>query len=74
MIFSLERDLQLHVEEELLAPKEEPQDDVEKPHAEEQRVEAPTHAKTSKDGMKHTREADKLMHDARENLGAPTSQ
>jgi len=47
---------------------------VEQPNAEEQRVEAPTHEETSKDGGKHTREVDNLMHDARENVGAPTSQ
>jgi len=32
---SLERDLQLHAVDEILAPKEETQDDVEKPHVEE---------------------------------------
>eukprot|EP00253_Pinus_taeda_P010452 PITA_10452 len=64
----------LHGEEELLAPKEEPRDDVEQPYAKEQRVETPTHAENSRDGRKHTREAEKLMHDARENVGAPTSQ
>jgi len=32
---SLERELQLHANEELLAPKEEPQDDVEQPHEED---------------------------------------
>ena len=32
---SLERELQLHANEELLAPKEEPRDDVDQPHAEE---------------------------------------
>ena len=64
MICSLERELQLHAYDEILAPKEEPQDDVEHPHIEEQRVEAPTHAETSKDGWKRTREADRLMHDA----------
>jgi len=69
---SLGREFQLHADEELLAPKEEPQDDVEHPHAKEQRVEAPIHAETSRDGRKHTREAD-LMHDARENVEAPTS-
>ena len=37
-------------------------------------MEAPTLAETSRDGWKHTREADRLMHDARENVGAPTSQ
>lgn len=31
---SLEKELQLHVVEDLLAPKEEPQDDVEQPHVE----------------------------------------
>ena len=36
---SLERELQLHEDEELLAPKEEPDDDVKQPHVEEQRVE-----------------------------------
>jgi len=40
---SLERELLLHGEEEILAPKEETQDDVETPHVDEQRVEAPTH-------------------------------
>eukprot|EP00253_Pinus_taeda_P013598 PITA_13598 len=60
--------------EKLLAPKEEAQDDVEQPHAEEQGVETPTHAESSRDGRKHMREADRLLHDARENVGAPTSQ
>jgi len=45
---------------------------VEKSHVEEQRVEAPTHVETYKDRRKPTREADRLMHDARENVGAPT--
>ena len=70
---SLERELQLHAHEEILAPKEENQDDVEKPHVEEKIVETPTHVKTSKDGRKHTREDDRLLHDARENVRAPTS-
>jgi len=47
---SLERYFQLHPYEDILAPKEEPHDDVEQLHVEEQRVEAPTHAKTSRDG------------------------
>ena len=46
MQISLGRELQAHAFEELLAPKEEPQD-VEQPQEEEQRVEAPTHAETS---------------------------
>ena len=37
-------------------------------------METPTHAKNSRDGRNHTGEADKLLHDARENVGAPTSQ
>ena len=69
----LDWEIQLHANKELLAPKEESQDDVEQPHAKELRVEAPTHADTSKYGRKRTREADRLMHDARENVGAPTS-
>ena len=69
----LERELQFHGEEDILAPKEEPHDDVEKPHVEEQRVEAPTHVETFRYGRKHTREVGRLTHDARENVGAPTS-
>jgi len=71
---SLEKELHLHANEELLAPKEEPQDEVEQPHAKEQRVEAPTHADISIDGRKHTKEANISIHDARENVGAPTSK
>lgn len=37
-------------------------------------MEAPTHPETSRDGRKCMREADRLMHDARGNVGAPTSQ
>ena len=37
-------------------------------------MEAPTHADTTRDGRNHAREVDRLMHDARENVGAPTSQ
>ena len=44
MRFSLERELHLHGEEDILAPMEEPQDDVDQPNVEEKRVEAPTHA------------------------------
>ena len=46
MRLSLERELYLHAFEELLAPKQEPQD-AEKPQEEVQRVEAPTHEETS---------------------------
>lgn len=67
---SLERELKLHGEEDILAPKEEPQDDVEQPHEKEYRVDVPTHAKTSRDGRKCAGEADILMHDARESVEA----
>ena len=33
-----------------------------------------TQAKSSREGRNHTREADRLLHDAWENVGAPTSQ
>ena len=71
---SLKREIQLHAVEEILALKEEPQDDVEQPHLEEEGVETPTHAESSGYGRKHTREVDRLLHDARENVGASTSQ
>ena len=45
---SLERELDLHVEEELLVPKDEPQD-VEKPHVEDHGVAETTHAEPSTD-------------------------
>ena len=37
-------------------------------------METSTHAKSSRDGQKHTREVDRLLEDARENVGAPSSQ
>ena len=70
MRVSLERELKLHAEEELSVPKEEkPQIDAEKPHAEDPGVDTSTHAETSRDGWKHSREADRLMLDARKNVG-----
>jgi len=75
MRVSLERELQLQAMEELLVRKEEePQTDVEQPHAEVTRVETSTQPESSRDGWKHRREADKLLEDARENVGAPYSQ
>ena len=70
---SLERELQLHVVEEILAPKEEPQIDVEQPHAKDPGVETPTQAKSSKDERKSARKYDRSLQDVRENMGAPTS-
>lgn len=61
--------------EELLVLKEElPQTDAEQPHAEVPGVETSIEAESSKDGRKHTREADRLSGDVRENVGAPSSQ
>eukprot|EP00253_Pinus_taeda_P004472 PITA_04472 len=75
MRVSLERELKLHVEEELSVPNEEkPQIDVEKLHVDDPGVETSTHAKTSRDGRKRSREVDRLMLDAQENVGQPSSQ
>jgi len=72
--FSLERELQLQVVEELLIPKEEePQTNAEQPHTEVPGVEASTQAESSRDGWKCTREVDILLEDVRENVGAPLS-
>ena len=56
MQVSLERYLGLHVVEE-------PQIDVEMPHAEDLGVEASTQEESSRDGRKHTREANRIFHD-----------
>ena len=74
MRFSLEMDLELHAKEELLVPKDEPQD-VDQPHAEDHGVEENTHANPSIiNGKRRTTEANRLRLDAVENVGAPTSQ
>jgi len=74
MRVSLERELKLHGDEELLVPKkEEPLDDVDQPHAEDPVVETTTLGESSKDGQKLSREAEKLMQDARENVRQPSS-
>eukprot|EP00253_Pinus_taeda_P004001 PITA_04001 len=71
----LERELKLQAEEELLVPKEEePQSDAEQLHVEVPGVETSTHAESSREGRKRTREADRLLMDARENVGEPYSQ
>ena len=75
MRISLERERELHVDEEILAPRvEEPQIDVEQPHVEDSRVETSTQAESSREGRKHTRVVDRLLDDARESVGAPSSQ
>lgn len=74
MQVSLERELELHANEELLDPKvEDAQIDVEQSHAEDSGVETSTQAESSREGRKHTKEVDKLLDNARENVGAPTS-
>ena len=61
--------------EEFLVPKEEePQSDAEQPHVEVPGVETSTQVESSRDGWKRTREANILLEDARENVGAPSSQ
>ena len=74
MRFSVERELDLHVDEELLVSKNEPQD-VEQPHEEDYGVVENTHAEPSiRNGIKRTTEADRLRLDSVENVGVPTSQ
>ena len=63
MRLSLERELDLHVEEELLVPKDEPQD-VDQPHAEDHGVEVTNHAYPStRNGRRCTMEANRLRLD-----------
>ena len=70
---SIERELDLHADEELLVPNNEPQY-VEKPRAEDHGVEENTHAKPStKNGIRRTKEAYRLRLDAAKHVGAPTS-
>lgn len=47
---------------------------MEQPHVEEQGVETRTLVESSIDGRKQKSEVDRLSHDPRENVGAPTSQ
>ena len=56
---SLDRELEFHVDEELLVLKDEPQD-VEQPQSEDHGVAETTHAEPStRNGRKRTREAEK---------------
>jgi hypothetical protein len=67
---SLERELDLHAEEELLVPKDESQD-VDQPHEEVHGVEETTQAERSiRNGRKCTTKADRLRLDAAQNVGA----
>ena len=73
MKLSLERELHLHAEEEIIVPKDEPQD-VDQPQEEVHGVEETTHAAPNIRGRKRTTEAERLNLDAVQNVGAPTSQ
>ena len=59
----------------MLVPKEEePQTNVDQLHVKVLGGETSTQVESSRDGWKHTREANRLFEDARENVGAPSSQ
>ena len=74
MRLSLEREIELHAEEELLVPKDESQD-VDQPHEEVRGVEETTQVEPSiRNGRKRTTEANRLRLNAAQNVGAPTSQ
>ena len=65
----------MYAEEQLLVPKEEePQTDAVQPHSKDPGVETSTHADSSRDGLKYSSEANKLMLDVSENVGCPSSQ
>jgi len=75
MRVSLERELKLHADDDILAAKvEEPHIDVEQSHAEEPGVETSTQAESSIEGRKCTKEANKLLDDGLDNVGEPNSQ
>jgi hypothetical protein len=74
MWLSLERELDLHAEEELLVPKDESQD-VDQPHEEVHGVEEATHVDPSiRNGRKRTTKFDRLRLDTAKKVVAPTSQ
>ena len=72
MKLSLEMEIHLHADEELLVPKDEPQD-VDNPQEEFHGLEETTHAVPNIRGRKRTTEAERLNLDAAQNVGAPTS-
>ena len=73
MWLSLERELDLHAEEELLVPKDESQY-VDQPHEEVHGVEEKTHAEpTIRNGRRCTMKVARFRLDVVENVGAPTS-
>ena len=73
MKLSLERELHLHAEEELLVPKDEPLD-VDQPQEEIHGVEDSTHVEPNiRTNRKHTAKAERLKIDAAQNVGVPKS-
>jgi hypothetical protein len=74
MLLSLERELDLHAEEELLVPKDESKY-ADQPHEEVHEVEETTQEEPSiRNGRNHTTEADKLRLDVAQIVRDPTSQ
>ena len=74
MQLSLEREIDLHAEEELLVPKDEYLD-VDKTKEEVHGVEESTQARLNiKTARSRTTEADRLRLDVAQNVGGPTSQ
>ena len=74
MKLSLERELHLHAEEEILVPKDETQY-VDQSQEEDHGVEESTHAEPNiRTGRRHTTEAERLKLDVAQNVGVPTSQ
>ena len=73
MKLSLERELHLHADEELLVPKEELLD-VDQPQEEVQEVEETTHAAPTIRGNMRTTEAEQLARDVEKVVGPPTAQ
>ena len=73
MNLSLERELYLHADKELLVPKDESLD-VDQPQEEVHGVEESTHIDPNiRTGRRHTTEAKRLKLHVAQNVGAPTS-
>ena len=70
---SLEREPHLHVDEELLVPKDELQD-VDQSQDEVHGVEETTHAAPTIRERNHTTEAERLAQDVEKVVGPPTAQ
>jgi len=70
---SLEREIHLHADEELLFPKDELQD-MDQPQDEVHGVEETTHVALTIRGRKRLTEAEQLAQDAKKVVGPPTAQ